>query len=117
MVVMLASWLLLLRLLQLLTQIAVLLRRMLLLLVRLRLLRDAAAAGYCCSAVQLDVIQIVQFGHLRVVAVGEYRGHEVVQQTASLMQHLAEEILRMIKEEHVDQHYSVWLSTTTNRRR
>lgn len=81
---------------QLLTQIAVLLllllRLMLLLMVRLRLqlllllLRDAAVAGYyCCSTVQLDVIQIVQFGHLRVVAVGEYRGHEIVQQTPSLV--------------------------------
>lgn len=93
MVVMLASWLLLL----LLTQIAVLLRRRMLLLVRLRLLlRDAAAvAGYCCSAEQLDVVQIVQFGHLRVVAVGEYRGHEIVQQAPSLVQHLAEEVLQV----------------------
>lgn len=91
MVVMLASCLLLL---QLLTQIAVLLRRMLL-LVRLRLLRDAAAANYCCSAEQLDVIQIVQFGHLRVVAVREYRGHEIVQQTSSLVQNLAEEVLQV----------------------
>lgn len=69
--------------------------RLRLILVRLLLVRLAGycCCCYCCRAEQLDVVQIVQFGHLRVVAVGEDRRHKVGQKAPSLVQHLAEKVL------------------------
>lgn len=87
---------LVLMLLLLLTHMAILERLWLLglrqriILVRLLLVRLAGyccccCCCYCCRAEQLDVVQIVQFGHLRVVAVGEDGRHEVVYKASPLL--------------------------------